>query len=132
LEIATASHMIYSGATVPDWRDRPLSAPQPHTVREDIMRSTITAFALIAGLLASGPGHAEGTRSPLGTPSPSAMPRQQAPVGHRQPRPGDLQPGANPPPPAAPTPDVPPSSDPYDPSLDARLNRVLNSICRGC
>jgi hypothetical protein len=93
------------------------------SVREDIMRSTITAFALIGGLVASDPGHAQGT------PSPSVAPKQPpAPVGHRQPRQSDLGRTGPSPSPAAPQTTVPPDAD----DLDARLNRVLNGICRGC
>jgi len=99
------------------------------TVREDIMRSTITAFAFIGGLVASDPGHAQGTSSPSVTPKQPAAPiAPAAPVGHRQPRPSDLQTGANPSPPAPPTSTTGSGAD----DLDAQLNRVLNGICRGC
>ena len=87
------------------------------------MRSTITAFALIGGLAASDPGHAQGTSSPSVTPKQPA-----APVGHRQPRPSDVQTGANPSPPAPMTSTTGSGAD----DLDAQLNRVLNGICRGC
>jgi hypothetical protein len=94
------------------------------SVREDIMRSTITAFALIGGLVASDPGHAQGT------PSPSVAPKQPAaPVGHRQPRQSDRDRLAAPSPaPAAPVANTGPDAD----DSEARLNRALNSICRGC
>jgi len=99
------------------------------TVREDIMRSTITAFAFIGGLVASDPGHAQGTSSPSVTPKQPAAPiAPAAPVGHRQPRPSDVQTGANPSPPAPVTGTTGSGAD----DLDAQLNRVLNGICRGC
>ena len=88
------------------------------------MRSTITAFALVGGLVANGASFAQGTQSP-------SLGSKQAPVGHRQPRPSDLSTPS--PPPAGPT--APTTSNPdvlNDPEFDARLNRVLNSICRGC
>jgi hypothetical protein len=94
------------------------------------MRSTITAFALISGLVLSGPSHAQGTPSP----SPSVAPKQ-APVGHRQPRQSDVD-GLAVPPPAPPAPGTTTSPDATAgrdaDDFDARLNRALNSICRGC
>jgi hypothetical protein len=106
------------------WIRRPGNPGAIQTVREDTMRSTITAFALIGGLVASEASHAQGT------PSPSIAPKQPAaPVGHRQPRQSDLPPPTRPSAePVAPATTTNPEAD--DP--DARLNRVLNGICRGC
>jgi hypothetical protein len=85
------------------------------------MRATLTAFAVMAGLALSDPSAAQGTASPSVSPKP--LP---APVGHRQPRQSDVATSRTAPSPAAPQ--TPP--DPSDP--DERLNRILNSICRGC
>jgi hypothetical protein len=93
------------------------------------MRSIIIGFALIGGLVASGPLHAQGTNPYAPDKSaPTASPRQvQAPVGHRQPRPSDLAPNAG-----GATPSME-SSTTLDPDIaDARMNRILNGICRGC
>ena len=89
------------------------------------MRSTITAFAVIGGLIVGGPSYAQGT-SP-----PSMAPKQPAaPVGHRQPRQSDVGAPTGP----APSPAGPASNrtSPDADDFDARLNRVLNGICRGC
>ena len=88
------------------------------------MRFTITAFALLGGLMLGGPGQAQTTVSPSVAPkSPSA------PVGHRQPRQTDVTPSqpATEPQPGTSGPD-PTRPDPNE----ARLNRILNGICRGC
>jgi hypothetical protein len=85
------------------------------------MRATLTAFAVMAGLSLSDPSAAQGTASPSVSPKP--LP---APVGHRQPRQSDVASSRTAPSP--PAPQAPP--DPSDP--DERLNRILNSICRGC
>jgi hypothetical protein len=88
------------------------------------MRSTITAFALIGAIVATSPSFGQGTQSPGLSP-------KQAPVGHRQPRPSEVQTTSPAPgPPAASSPSQPDVLN--DPDFDARLNRVLNSICRGC
>ena len=90
------------------------------------MRCAVTAFVLAGALMAGGPSQAQNTSSPSTTPKQTT-----APVGHRQPRPGDLG--------VTPTPSNPPSSAPapemtgddlLDP--DGRLERALKSICRGC
>jgi negative regulator of sigma E activity len=82
-----------------------------------MMRATITAIAVLAVLALVQPGFAQGT-------SPSVTPKQQqAPVARKQPRPADV----NPMPPPRPTTPAQTEDDP-----DARLNRALNSICRGC
>jgi hypothetical protein len=112
--------------------DPATSAPSSvdQSVREDIMRSTITAFALIGGLVLSGPSLAQGT------PSPSAAPKQPppAPVGHRQPRQSDITP-STPSPTGSNTPSAAPAPDTTEPNIldpDGRLERALKSICRGC
>jgi hypothetical protein len=94
------------------------------------MRSTIAASVLVGALAVGGPCQAQGTVA-----APSAEPKQ-APVGHRQPRQSDVapvQPSADPAP-SAPAPSAreanPRRRDPDDPEV--RLNRALNSICRGC
>src|SRR5262245_25108197 len=96
-----------------------------------IMRLTM-AFAFIAGLAVGHPAHAQGTSPPSSsTQSPtSAIP--EAPVGHRQPRPGDLPPADSAGKDSPSTGSVvnPPRPDPND--ADARLNRALKNICRGC
>jgi hypothetical protein len=80
------------------------------------MRATIAAIAVLAVLALDQPGFAQGTSSP------SVAPKQQ-PVARKQPRPADV----NPMPPPRPTIPAQTEDDP-----DARLNRALNSICRGC
>jgi len=88
------------------------------------MRSAITAFALVGAIVATNPSFGQGTQSPALSP-------KQAPVGHRQPRPSDVQ--TTSPAPAAPTTSTQSPPDVLnDADFDARLNRVLNSICRGC
>ena len=58
------------------------------------------------------------------SPSPGAtgMPSPQAPVGHRQPRPGDLPPES----------DRQKKADEREAEEQRRLDRVLRNICRGC
>jgi hypothetical protein len=82
------------------------------------MRATIAAVAVVAVLALPQLSFAQGTTSPTVQPR-----QQQAPVGHRQPRPGDVTPL----PPPRPEPRVQAEQDP-----DEKLNRALNSICRGC
>jgi hypothetical protein len=87
------------------------------------MRAAITAMAVVAVLALDQPSFAQGT-------SPSVAPKQQrAPVIRRQQRPADVagRPATTPLP--TPRPAVPVQTD-EDP--DQRLNRMLNSICRGC
>jgi len=94
---------------------------------EGLMRAVLAICALLAGLLISGPGRAQGT-----SPSAVAPKQQSAPVGHRQPRPSSPpdNPAVSNPPPAPPPAASTGSQDMLDP--DGRLNRILNSICRGC
>jgi len=96
------------------------------------MRSIIIGFALVGGLVASAPLYAQGTSPPYAPATPSTSPMlPQAPVGHRQPRPGDFAPNAG-------GPNGPPSALKEDRNAldsdinDARMNRILNGICRGC
>jgi hypothetical protein len=93
------------------------------------MRSTIAAFVLVGVLAVDDPCHAQDTVAPSVAP-------KQAPVGHRQPRQSDvapMQPSADSAP-SAPGPSAreanPRRPDPDD--ENQRLNRALNSICRGC
>jgi hypothetical protein len=88
------------------------------------MRATLTAFDVMAGLSLSDPTSAQGTATPSVSPKP--LP---APVGHRQPRQSDVVTSGTATNPSPPAPQTPPP-DPSDP--DERLNRILNSICRGC
>jgi hypothetical protein len=88
------------------------------------MRSTIAAFVLVGVLAVGDPCDAQDTVAPSVAP-------KQAPVGHRQPRQSDVapvQPSADPAPSARGA--NPPRPDRDD--EDQRLNRALNSICRGC
>jgi len=90
------------------------------------MRSIIIAFALSGGIVFAGPTYAQSTSSP------SAAPKYPtAPVGHRQPRASDFtnSPSGSNPPSTTQTPDTS-APDMLDP--DGRLNRALNSVCRGC
>jgi hypothetical protein len=82
------------------------------------MRVTITAMAVVAVLALPQPSLAQGTTSPTVQPK-----QQQSPVVRRQARPADVTPL----PPPRPAPPVQAEQDP-----DEKLNRVLNSICRGC
>jgi hypothetical protein len=84
------------------------------------MRSLITTVALL-GLL----GSAAVAQTGSGAGSPGASSQSQstrdAPIGHRQPRVGDLPSERNP-------------SDPNDPLSreNALLDKKIKSICRGC
>jgi len=83
------------------------------------MRSLITTMALLT--LISGPAMAQtGTKgSTSGGATSGSLP--QAPVGHRQPRAGDVPNEKN-------------LSDPNTPANkeDALLDKKIKSICRGC
>jgi hypothetical protein len=85
------------------------------------MRKLITTIAVLA--LTGGPAAMAQTGSNSGTsgaanPSP---PAREAPIGHRQPRAGDVPSEKN-------------LSNPNDPvnREDAALDRKIKSICRGC
>ena len=81
---------------------------------------SIAAIALLA--LIAGPG-AMAQPSKTGTQGANNLPSTvpQAPVGHRQPRAGDVPPEKN-------------LGNPNDPQNkeDAALDRKIKSICRGC
>ena len=83
------------------------------------MRRTILSIALMV-LIGCPSAFAQGTSSvPKNSDKPA--PTIQAPVGHRQPRAGDV-------------PDEKNLSDPNDPlsKENALLDRKIKSICRGC
>jgi hypothetical protein len=83
------------------------------------MRNLITTMALLA--LIGSPAMAQtGTGSSATTVNPPA-PAREAPVGHRQPRAGDVPSEKN-------------LSDPNDPlsKENAILDKKIKSICRGC
>lgn len=81
------------------------------------MRATILSMALVV-VVGGGSAFAQGGTSMA--PKNSAGP-VQAPVGHRQPRAGDVPNEKN-------------LSDPNNPvnKEDAALDRKIKSICRGC
>ena len=90
----------------------------------------IPAFIVIVGLAGGGPAYAQSTGPSFSGKSSGQAP-VNAPVGHRQPRPGEV------PPPGRATTDMPTGSVDNSPrpdtsDADERLNRALNSICRGC
>ena len=80
------------------------------------MRKTILAMALMV-LTGCPDAFAQGSS----VPKNSAQPTAQAPVGHRQPRAGDVPNEKN-------------LSDPNDPLSreNAILDKKIKSICRGC
>jgi len=82
------------------------------------MRSLITTVALLA--LLGGAAVAQ-TGSGSRSSGASTQPTRDAPIGHRQPRVGDLPSERNP-------------SDPNDPlsKENALLDKKIKSICRGC
>ena len=82
------------------------------------MRKTILSIALM--VLIGGPdAFAQGGTSSV--PKNSGKPSIEAPVGHRQPRAGDVPNEKN-------------LGDPNDPlsKENAALDRKIKSICRGC
>jgi hypothetical protein len=82
------------------------------------MRKTILSLALM--VLVGSPGaFAQGGSSSV--PKNSSKPAIEAPVGHRQPRVGDVPNEKN-------------LSDPNDPlsKENAALDKKIKSICRGC
>ena len=82
------------------------------------MRKTILSMALMVLIGSPGAFAQGGTSSVSKNP---AKPAAQAPVGHRQPRAGDVPNEKN-------------LSDPNDPlsKENAALDRKIKSICRGC
>jgi hypothetical protein len=84
------------------------------------MRSLIMTIALLA--LIGGPAAMAQTGSNTGSPgAANPAPMREAPVGHRQPRAGDVPSEKN-------------LSDPNDPlsKENALLDKKIKSICRGC
>jgi hypothetical protein len=82
-------------------------------------------FVITVGLLISVAGGSALAQSGTGTSGASTAqknsPLLEAPIGHRQPRPGDVPSEKN-------------LSNPNDPTNkeDAELDRKIKSICRGC
>jgi hypothetical protein len=88
------------------------------------MKTIILASVLVlaAGAAAMAQGGAGSSSYPKGSPGSSAdRPMIQAPIGHRQPRVGDVPSEQN-------------LSDPNNPvnKEDALLDKKIKSICRGC
>jgi hypothetical protein len=85
------------------------------------MRKLITMMALL--VLAGGPAAMAQTASKTGSSGATSgsQPSREAPVGHRQPRAGDVPSEKN-------------LSNPNEPvnREDAALDRKIKSICRGC
>ncbi|WP_454628766.1 hypothetical protein [Bradyrhizobium cenepequi] len=83
------------------------------------MRKTILSMALVT--LIGAPAFAQGGTSTAPKNSPEMRPIPEAPVGHRQPRRGEVPTESN-------------ISDPNNPvnKEDAALDRKIKSICRGC
>ena len=89
------------------------------------MKTIILASALVlaayAGAMAQGGGGSSSYSKGTPDSSSSDRPLIQAPIGHRQPRAGDVPSEKN-------------LSDPNNPvnREDAALDRKIKSICRGC
>lgn len=85
-----------------------------------IAATVLTLAGSAAALAQSGSGGVGGPANPSVPPALSSDQRVtgQAPVGHRQPRRGDVA-------------EPPGSIDQVDPQ-DAALDRKIKSICRGC
>jgi hypothetical protein len=85
------------------------------------MRKLIMSMALLA--LIGAPAAMAQTGSKTGTSGAANQPQptREAPIGHRQPRAGDVPSEKN-------------LSNPNDPANreDAALDRKIKSICRGC
>jgi len=75
-------------------------------------------MAVLAGIVLSSAALAQG-----GSPSGSPSAKQQAPVGHKQPRPVDVPSSGG---------TTTTSSDEAMKQMDRELDRTLKSICRGC
>ena len=82
------------------------------------MKKMITSMALLV-LLGAAPAIAQSNKQGSGATNSGTVP--QAPIGHRQPRAGDV-------------PDEKNLSNPNDPinKEDALLDKKIKSICRGC
>ncbi|MGY3603480.1 hypothetical protein [Bradyrhizobium sp. Leo121] len=83
------------------------------------MRKTILSMALVT--LIGAPAFAQGGTTTVPKSTPETRPIPEAPVGHRQPRRGDVPGESN-------------INDPNNPvnKEDAALDRKIKSICRGC
>jgi hypothetical protein len=84
------------------------------------MRNLMTTMALLA--LIGSPAAMAQTGSSTGSPgASSSAPAREAPIGHRQPRVGDVPSEKN-------------LNDPNDPlsKENALLDKKIKSICRGC
>ncbi|HEV7408319.1 MAG TPA: hypothetical protein VGO01_07540 [Bradyrhizobium sp.] len=84
------------------------------------MRNLITTMAMLA--LIGSPAAMAQTGSNTGSPgATNRAPPREAPIGHRQPRAGDVPSEKN-------------LSDPNDPlsKENALLDKKIKSICRGC
>jgi hypothetical protein len=84
------------------------------------MRNLITTMAMLA--LFGSAGAMAQTGSKTGSPGvTNTAPAREAPIGHRQPRAGDV-------------PDEKNLNDPNDPlsKENALLDKKIKSICRGC
>jgi hypothetical protein len=88
-----------------------------------ILRGSIAALVLAAGIVLPATAVAQSSPAPgspgrpPGTSGIAPPTTKEAPVGHRQPRAGDV-----------PDPDI---AAPHG-GRDKEIDRVLNSICRGC
>ena len=84
------------------------------------MRSLVTTMALM--VLIGGPAAVAQTGSNTGSRgAANSAPAREAPIGHRQPRAGDVPPEKN-------------LTEPNDPlsKENALLDKKIRSICRGC
>jgi hypothetical protein len=83
------------------------------------MRKTILSMALLT--LIGAPAFAQGGTSTVPKSSTEIRPIPEAPIGHRQPRRGEVPSESN-------------INDPNNPmnKEDAALDRKIKSICRGC
>ncbi len=84
------------------------------------MRNLIMTMALLA-LIGSPAAMAQTGNNTGSTGAANAAPSREAPIGHRQPRAGDISSEKN-------------LSDPNDPlsKENALLDKKIKSICRGC
>jgi hypothetical protein len=83
------------------------------------MRNLITTMALL--VLAGSPAMAQTGSNTGSSGAANPAPAREAPIGHRQPRAGDLPSEKN-------------LSDPNDPlsKENALLDKKIKSICKGC
>jgi len=100
-----------------------------HGAGETIMR-IMTAFVFVAGLALVEPGQAQNT-TPSVSPKTAPTAPTTAPPGHRQPRQSDVPPPSSLDPLPSGGATDPPRTDLLDVE-NAKLDRALKSICRGC